>query len=283
MAKLTWQLITKKRTSATKGIPPGKEDLAWVGSTATLISGDRDAVLVDTFLFDRHSKELVDWLVASGKNLTTIYITHSHGDHFFGVKRVLDRFPSAKVVATADVVAGCQNQIDVFTSFWQPRFPGELPSELLAPETLEGARIVLEGEELNAVELGHTDTPHSTALHVPSIDLVVAGDAVYTDTHLYLAECDEAARGEWLEALDTVDRLNPEAVITGHGVLDPDSSPRHIDETRQYLNDFNAIAASTATAGALYEQMLALHPNRVNPGSLWGAARAAKPAPTAQR
>ena len=64
--------------------------------------------------------------------------------------------------------------------------------------------------------------------------------------------------------------------MAGHGVMDPDSSPRHIDETRRYLRDFDAAVASTSTAPELYEKMLALYPNRVNPGSLWGAAKAAK-------
>lgn len=61
------------------------------------------------------------------------------------------------------------------------------------------------------------------------------------------------------------------------GVLDPDSSPRHIEKTRHYLRDFLASLARTSTAMELYETMLSLHPNRVNPGSLWAAAKAAKP------
>src|SRR6266850_1278445 len=120
-----------------------------------------------------------------------------------------------------------------------PRFPGQVPSELVVPEILQGDRFHLEGEELNVVELGHTDTVHTTALHVPSIGLVISGDAVYNNTHLYLAECDEKARGEWLRALDAIEALHPKAVVAGHGVLDPDSSPRHIEETRAYLRDFN--------------------------------------------
>ena len=100
MSNLNWKLLTKKRAGVTQGLPPGKEDLAWVTNTVTLIYGERDAVLVDTFLSVQHSKELVDWLVESGKNLTTIYITHAHGDHFFGLKLLLDRFPDAKAFAT---------------------------------------------------------------------------------------------------------------------------------------------------------------------------------------
>ena len=82
------------------------------------------------------------------------------------------------------------------------------------------------------------------------------------------------ARNEWLRALDKIEALHPKAVIAGHGVLDPDSSPRHIEETRGYIRDFNQVAASTSNAMDLYEKMLALHPNRVNPGSLWATAKA---------
>jgi glyoxylase-like metal-dependent hydrolase (beta-lactamase superfamily II) len=279
MSNLNWKLLTKKRAGVTQGVPPGKEDLAWVTNTVALIYGERDAVLVDTFLSVQHSKELVDWLVESGKHLTTIYITHAHGDHFFGLKLLLDRFPDAKAFATRSVVAAMQNQIkpDVVRSFWEPRFPGQVPSELVVPEILEGNTLYLEGEELNVVHLGHTDTSDTTALHVPSIGLVVSGDAVYNNTHLYLAECDEEARGEWLAALDKIEALHPRAVIAGHGVLDPDSSPRHIEATRRYILDLNAIVASTSTSLDLYEKMLALHPDRVNPGSLWATAKTAKP------
>jgi len=278
MPKLNWKLLTKKRDSSTQGLPPGKEDLAWVTNTVTLIYGEHDAILVDTFLSVQHSKELVDWLVESGKNLTTIYITHAHGDHFLGLKLLLDKFPNARAFATASVVAGTRNQInpDFIKSFWEPRFPGQVPSQLAVPEVLEGDVLNLEGEELKVVELGHTDTAPSTALYVASIVLVVSGDAVYNNTHPYLAECDGNARGQWLRALDKIEALNPRAVVAGHGVLDPDSSTRHIDETRAYIRDFNATLPGTSTAMDLYEKMLALHPNRVNPGSLWATAKVVK-------
>jgi len=280
MANLSWKILAKKRPGVTQGLPPGTDDLAWVTNTVTLIHGEHDAILVDPFLSVQHSKDLVDWLAEIGKNLIGVYITHAHGDHFLGLKLLLDRFPNARPFATASSVAGMQKQIDpdFIKSFWEPRFPSQVPSQLSAPEILEGDTLYLEGEELQVVELGHTDTPNSTALYVHSIGLVVSGDAVYNNTHPYLAECDDKARGEWLRALDKIEALTPKAVVAGHGVLDPNSSPRHIAETRSYIRDFNRVAVSTSTATDLYEKMLALYPNRVNPGSLWATAKALKAA-----
>jgi glyoxylase-like metal-dependent hydrolase (beta-lactamase superfamily II) len=281
-SKLAWKLLTKKRTSATQGVPPGKEHLAWVTNTVTLVYGERDAVLIDTFLTEQHSKELVEWVAESGKNVTTIYVTHGHGDHFFGLQRLLDQFPDARAVATAAVVAAIRDQIspEYVRSFWEPRFPGQLPARLVAPDVLAGDALTLEGEELKVLALGHTDTHHSTGLWVPSLDVVVSGDAVYDGTHPYLAEFDDEAGRDWLHALDTIASLHPTAVVAGHGVVHPDSSPRHIDETRRYLLDFIATRASTSTAMELYETMLALYPDRVNPGSLWAAANARGKSPT---
>jgi len=97
-------------------------------------------------------------------------------------------------------------------------------------------------------------------LRVSSIGLVVSGDAVYNNTHLYLAECDTKARGGWLRALDTIEALDARAVVAGHGVHDPDSSPRHIKETRRYIRNFNLADAGTATVIDLQRENAGLTP-----------------------
>ncbi len=126
------------------------------------------------------------------------------------------------------------------------------------------------------VPLGHTDTDNTTCLHVPSAGLVVAGDAAYNDVHLYLAESNAQTRREWIAALDTIEALKPRAVIAGHKKAERDDNPRIIEETRQYIRDFERLAEATTTARELYDKMLALYPNRANPGSLWGSARSVK-------
>jgi glyoxylase-like metal-dependent hydrolase (beta-lactamase superfamily II) len=278
-APLQWKLLVKKRNSDPhRAPPPGDPSLVWITNTVTLLYGERDAMLVDTFLSGEQNRELADWISASGKNLAMIYITHAHPDHFAGLKQLLDRFPGARAIAPPQVVKAMHATIapDVVKNTWERLWPGQLPKELIAADVLESKEFELEGHRVVVVDIGHTDTDHSTCLHVPSIDLVISGDAVYNGAHLYLGESNKRGRLDWLRALDKIEALKPRMVIAGHGVLDPDSDLMHIQETRQYLLDFNRMDESTTTAPELYEKMLALYPERVNPGSLWGGASAAK-------
>jgi glyoxylase-like metal-dependent hydrolase (beta-lactamase superfamily II) len=275
---LRWEVLTTKRPGLTRDLPPGREELMWVANSSTFIYGERDAILVDTFLTTEQSKTLLDWVVARGKNLTAIYITHGHGDHFFGLASLLERFPRAKALATPEIIKAMHDQLSPASvdNFWRRLFPGEIPNRLLVAEPLEGNALELEGHKLIAINAGRTDTAHSTCLHVPSIGLIVGGDVVYNGIHPYLGETDTQSRTEWISTLDNLEALNPKAVIAGHKVPENDDNPRIIAETRQYLRDFNRLNTATKTARELYDAMLEIYPDRVNPGSLWGAANAAK-------
>jgi glyoxylase-like metal-dependent hydrolase (beta-lactamase superfamily II) len=258
-------------------LPAGKEELMWVANSATLIYGKGDAVLVDTFLTIEQSQTLLDWVVASGKNLTAIYVTHGHGDHFFGLSSLLEHFPRARTLATPKIVKAMQEHLSPASiENWRRLFPGEIPDHLLVAEPLENNELELERHKLIAVNAGRTDTAHSTCLHVPSIELIVGGDAVYNGIHPYLGETNTQSRLEWIATLDKLEALKPKYVIAGHKVPKNDDDPRIVAETRQYLLDFNRLDATTTTARELYDAMLAIYPDRINPGSLWGAAKITK-------
>jgi glyoxylase-like metal-dependent hydrolase (beta-lactamase superfamily II) len=277
-APLQRSVFVTKRPGLNRELPPGYESLAWVPNSSTLIYGERDAVLVDTFLTAEASQALADWVAASGKNLTTIYATHGHGDHFFGIGLLKQRFPHARAVARPDIVEVMRHELDppYFNSFWSSRFPGQLPEQLAVAETLEGNTIELEGHELVLVDTGYTDTALSTSLHVPSIELVVAGDVAYNGVHPYMAEGNPQTWLKWIAALDKLESLKPHTVIAGHKRPENDDHPRIIEETRSYFRDFMRLNEETTTVRELFDRMMELHGDRANPGSLWGGATAAK-------
>lgn len=108
---LGWDVFVSAQIAVVTGdLPPGVAERRWSPTLSTLISGERDAVLVDTFITLEQNRTLVEWIAASGKNLTTIYATHGHGDHFFDVNTIRERFPKARFVATPDVITIMRQQ-----------------------------------------------------------------------------------------------------------------------------------------------------------------------------
>jgi glyoxylase-like metal-dependent hydrolase (beta-lactamase superfamily II) len=278
---LTWDLFLAPSIPAiAPDVAPGETERPWPPISSTLISGERDAVLVDTPITVEQARALVNWVVARGKHLTTIYATHGHGDHFFGTSAVLERSPGARFVARPEVIEVMRQQAspESLETFWHPRFPGQIASQLAIAEELTGDVIDLEGHDLVSVPLGFTDTASTTCLHVPSIGLIVAGDAAYNGDHLHLSESpDQQKRQEWIAALDKMESLKPRAVIAGHKRVGNDDSPRIIEETRKYIRDFERLLMQATTARELYDEMLRLYPDWINRGALWSSVHAVRP------
>jgi glyoxylase-like metal-dependent hydrolase (beta-lactamase superfamily II) len=270
-----------RRPGVTRDLPFGPEDLFWVVNTATLVYGERDAVLVDTYATVEQNEALVDWVRSFGRRLTHVFITHGHGDHLFGVGQVMDAFPGVRAVATEATAAGSVVQAgpEMVGSFWERLFPGQIPPRLPIPEPLGGDGIELEGQGLTAVETGFTDTAGSSVLWAPDLRLLVAGDVAYNDVHPYLAESTTETRAQWAATADRLRELDPAAVIAGHKNPERTDDPAILAETATYLRDFNDLDARTETAEELYTAMLERYPRRANPGSLWGGAKKAKQAP----
>src|SRR5438128_10133189 len=278
---LSWHVfLSPSAPVITSDLAPGEKQRPWPPISSTIISGERDAVLVDTPTTVEQARALANWVAASGKNLTTIYATHGHGDHFFGTSTVLERFPGARFVARPDVIKVMRQQAspESLATFWNPRFAGQISSHPAIAEELAGNVINLEGHDLVSVPLGFTDTASTTCLHVPSIGLIVAGDAAYNGCHLHLVESpDQPKRQEWIAALDKMESLKPRAVIAGHKRVGNEDSPRIIGETRRYIRELERLAMQTTSTREVYDQMLKLYPDWVNPGALWTSVRAVKP------
>jgi glyoxylase-like metal-dependent hydrolase (beta-lactamase superfamily II) len=275
MSELHYETLVLRRQGLTRDVPPGdNEDLRWVANSATLIYGDHDAVLVDTFLMIEENERLIEWIRSHRRNLTYIFLTHGHGDHTYGIGQLLDAFPEAEAVGTAGTVAEATRETgdEYRDGFFGRLFPGQVPQPR-TPAELSGDTIALEDHELHVIETGHTDTVSSSVLWVPSLRLLVAGDVVYNRTHMYLGESTTLSRQEWIATLGRLRDLDAVYVVAGHKQPDGTDDPDNIDQSIKYLTDFNAAAERTTTPMELYQAVLQKHPRRANPGSLWGAAK----------
>ncbi|MGW1727509.1 MBL fold metallo-hydrolase [Streptomyces sp. NPDC002306] len=252
---------------------PNGEGIVSSPLTSTLIFGDEDAVLVDPPLTIEQTKRVGDWIDRSGKRLAYIYATHGHGDHWFGTADLVKRFPGVTVYATPGTIEVMHEQAtEGREQLWDKRFPGLIPDTPVLAQPVPAEGFLLEGNLIEAVEVGHTDTDKTTVLHVPSIGLVVAGDVVYNGVHQYILEGGDGGLQEWLQALDRVAALQPRHVVAGHKNKDLPDDPATIEETRQYLLDAIRLLGQKPTAREYFDRMTTLYPDRLNPGPVWYGA-----------
>jgi glyoxylase-like metal-dependent hydrolase (beta-lactamase superfamily II) len=240
------------------------EPLGFDPITSTLIYGENDAVLVDAMTTVAEAEALADWIALHNRNLETIYITHAHFDHFYGLSILLDRFPRARAIAMPQTVAAMQMSFTPQVEQLARRmFPGQVASKLVAPEPYERDTFTLEGHELRIIAQGRTDSPDSTSLYVPSIGLIVAGDVVYNQCRMYVGGTTPESRKNWIADLDRLAALNPTIVVAGHKKPGAPDSPSTIQETKRYLEDFDRLQKTAASDEDLFDEMTALYPDWV--------------------
>jgi glyoxylase-like metal-dependent hydrolase (beta-lactamase superfamily II) len=253
---------------------PNGDRFMWSPLSTTLIYGDNDAVLVDPPFTREQARAVGEWVQASNKNLTHIFATHGHGDHWFTAGLLADRF-GAQIVATPGTIDVMQRNVAMREVVWDRLFPGQIPETNVTAVPPESNRIELEGHRLDVVEVGHTDTDAASVLHAPDLDLVVAGDAVYNGVHMYLAESADGGRDKWRSAIDIVETLNPRWIVAGHKNKDlDDAAARAISQSRDYLNAADQLLSQHSTALGFFNAMLERYPDRLNPGALWMGASA---------
>jgi glyoxylase-like metal-dependent hydrolase (beta-lactamase superfamily II) len=243
---------------------PFGEALGFDPMTSTLIFGEYDAVLVDTMTTVAEAEALANWVALHNRNLETIYITHAHFDHFFGLSVLLNRFPMARAIATPKTVNAMQMSFTPPVERLARRlFPGQLATKFVAPEAYEHDTFTLEGHELRIIKQGHTDSPDTTSLHVPSIGLIVAGDVVYNQCRMYVGDTTPESRKNWIAALDRLAALDPEIVVAGHKKPGAPDSPSAIQDTKRYLQDFDRLQKTMTSDQELFDQMTELYPHWV--------------------
>jgi glyoxylase-like metal-dependent hydrolase (beta-lactamase superfamily II) len=227
---------------------------------SAIVAGEKDAVLIDGQLTLSDAHRLVGALLDAKKNLTTVYVTHWHPDHYFGLVVVKQAFPKAKIVAQPATVAEIKKTWQAKVKQWGPMFGDNLSTKPLVPAPLAGSTITLEGQTLEVHGPVQGDATTNSYVWIPSIKAVVTGDIVYQGVFPWTAETNAETRKAWLKTLDELTALSPAIVVAGHKDPKLKDDMTGITATRSYLEDFEAAAAASKSADELEAKMKAKYP-----------------------
>ena len=233
--------------------------------TSTLISGEKDAVLVDAQFSVNDAKNLVKIIQDSGKNLKYIVITAGDPDFYFGLEPLVQAFPDAKVIATPEVVKHIEATKEGKFAYWGPILKNGAPSQVIVPSASEDKTIVLEGEKIEIKSPGK----YASYLWVPSNRTILGGVGLSSGIHLWTADAQtEKERNEWRKTLKQMNRLNPRAVIPGHYIGDIPTGTQAIDFTYQYLVDVDQVLKDHKDSVSVIAALKEKYPNLAEESSL---------------
>jgi glyoxylase-like metal-dependent hydrolase (beta-lactamase superfamily II) len=228
---------------------------------STVIEGKTDAIVIDSQFTLADGKKLAEAVLATKKNLTFVYVTHYHPDHYFGFVALKEAFPNAKLVALPAVVADIQRTWAEKVKQWQPLYKSGITDKPVLPEALAGNTLELEGQKLEVVGPLQGDDTNNSYVWIPSLKTVVAGDIVYDGVFPWTAETTAETRQEWSASLDKVAAIGATSVIPGHQKLDKQHEPANVDFTKTYLKDFDSVVAASKSAADVQTKIKAKYPD----------------------
>ncbi|MGE7959927.1 MBL fold metallo-hydrolase [Pseudomonas sp. NPDC089530] len=244
--------------------------------TSVLVSGKQDAILVDAQFGKSQAEQLVQKIRASGKQLTTIYISHGDPDYYFGLDTITQAFPKAKVVASQPTVEHIKATVEGKVAFWGPKMGADVPAKTIVPEVLKGDSLTLEGQKLDIIGLDGKQ-PDRTFVWIPSIKAVVGGVVVAENIHVWMADTQTAqSHKDWLTTLDSIAALKPKTVVPGHYLGDSARSLAPVRFTADYIKAFDEETAKAKDSAALIAAMKKRYPDLGEDSSLELSAKVAK-------
>lgn len=233
--------------------------------TSTLITGEKDAVLVDAQFSVNDAKNLVKIIQDSGKSLKYIVITAGDPDYYFGLEPLVQAFPDAKVIATPEVVKHIQATKEGKFAYWGPILKSGAPSQIIVPNVIEDKSIELEGERIEIKAPGK----YASYLWVPSNRTILGGVGLSSGIHLWTADTQsKEARDEWKKVLKQMNRLRPSAVIPGHYIGDIPTGTQAIDFTYDYLVDVDKVLKDHKDSASVIAKLKEKYPNFADESSL---------------
>jgi len=226
---------------------------------STMISGEKDMLVIDPQFSLSEAHRLAAEILESKKNLATIYVTHPHPDHLFGLAVLHQAFPNAKIVALPATVNGAKTGWPARQKFWFPTYGNNIPGpDPVLPEELSSPVLTLEGEQFPITGGVQGDGPGNSFVYIPSLKAVVAGDTVFD--RVYFGVPKDRAREDWMKTLDQISALKPAIVIPGHQGPGAKNDLSAIAFMKKYIADWDANVAKSKNAAEMKANVLKQYP-----------------------
>jgi glyoxylase-like metal-dependent hydrolase (beta-lactamase superfamily II) len=226
---------------------------------STMISGEKDMLVIDPQFSLSEAHRLAAEILESKKNLTTIYVTHPHPDHLFGLAVLHQAFPSARIVALPATVNGAKTGWPARQKFWLPTYGNNIPGpEPVLPEELSTPVLTLEGEQFPITGGVQGDGPGNSFVYIPSLKTVVAGDTVFD--HVYFGVPKDKGREDWMKTLDQISALKPAIIVPGHQGQGATQDMRSIEFMKKYIADWDANVAASKNAAEMRAKVVKQYP-----------------------
>ena len=210
------------------------DDQFWVNSV--VIEGEHEVMLVDAQLTRTNAERVLQEIKATKKPLSIIYITHEHADHFLGLEVFRVAYPGVRITANSAVVDRINKVYQEKIDKWKNILGSGATSQVVGIEKVDGNLIEFEGAKIEVLKNMQGDTDENTMLWIPGQRILIAGDVLFNDMHVYTAETDSKARGKWLNSLQKIRDLKPLAVIPGHSKVGASlDASTAVDFTQNYL------------------------------------------------
>jgi len=224
---------------------------------SVLIHGENEAILVDPQFLLSEAHRLVALILESGKKLTTVYVSHAHPDHYFGIAVIRQAFPEARFVALPAVVEGINQGWQARYDFWKNSYGHNLPATgPILPEPLAGTTLTLEGETLEITGGVEGDGPDNTYIWIPSLKAVIAGDILFSNAHFVVPK----DHTKWDQTIAAIMALRPEIVVPGHQTAGAPNDSSVLEFMQNYLRDYDAAIASSKSAADVQTKIKSKYP-----------------------
>lgn len=227
-----------------------------------LISGSTEAVLIDGGFTFPDGRALAEAIKATGKKLTTIYISQSDPDYYFGLKPIKEAFPDARVIAATTTVASINGSVEKKLAVWGPQLKENGPqtvADIVMPEAFDDKSLTVDGQ---AIEIVDADgLANRRYLFVPSLNAVVGGVMIFAGVHVWTADtATKELRAAWIANLDKIAARKPAVVVPGHMTPEAATDLKAIAHTKAYLIAFEEEIAKAKDSAALKAAMEARFP-----------------------